>query len=85
MAESSEEILQRAYNCTLGTDYYLIGRKNELRPITFNISYNGNTFTFIPSETISDTTVGLCTTKVEDNSLLRGIAKIMAYASNYYL
>lgn len=76
---------EKIYKCTFGTSYFLVDRKpgTELAPITYNISHNGNTFSFIPSETIKNDKIGYATATITDDKLLRGITKIMALASGY--
>ena len=70
---------------TFGTDYFLIDHRpgTELTPITYNISYDGNEFSFIPSEVIKDDTCGYATVKIMDKSLLSGVTKIMALATSF--
>lgn len=70
---------------TYGTDFFLIDHRSdtEFAPITYNISYDGNEFTFTPSEVIKDDTCGYATVKISDKSLLSGVTKIMALATSF--
>ena len=81
MALTVEDVQKYTY----GTDYFLIDHRpgSELAPITYNISYDGNEFTFIPSEVIMDNTCGYASVKITDKSLLSGVTKIMALATSF--
>lgn len=81
MALTVEDVQKYTY----GTDYFLIDHRpgSELAPITYNISYDGNEFTFMPSEVIMDNTCGYASVKITDKSLLSGVTKIMALATSF--
>ena len=81
MALTVEDVQKYTY----GTDYFLIDHRpgSELAPITYNISYDGNEFTFVPSEVIMDNTCGYASVKITDKSLLSGVTKIMALATSF--
>lgn len=81
MALTVEDVQKYTY----GTDYFLIDHRpgSELTPITYNISYDGNEFTFMPSEVITDNTCGYASVKITDKSLLSGVTKIMALATSF--
>ena len=81
MALTVEDVQKYTY----GTDYFLIDHRpgSELAPITYNISYDGNEFTFMPSEVITDNTCGYASVKITDKSLLSGVTKIMALATSF--
>ena len=81
MAVNIEDVQKYTY----GTDYFLIDHRpgTELAPITYDISYDGNEFTFTPSEVIKDDTCGYATVKITDKSLLSGVTKIMALATSF--
>lgn len=81
MALTIEDVQKYTY----GTDYFLIDHRpgTELAPITYDISYDGNEFTFTPSEVVKDDTCGYATVKITDKSLLSGVTKIMALATSF--
>lgn len=70
---------------TYGTDFFLIDHHagTEFAPIIYDISYDGNEFTFMPSEVIKDNDCGYATVKISDKSLLSGVTKIMALATSF--
>ncbi len=77
--------IEEVQKYTYGTDYFLIDHRpgTELAPITYDISYDGNEFTFTPSEVIKDNTCGYATVKITDKGLLSGVTKIMAIATSF--
>ena len=74
---------QEFYNYTKGTDYYLANRYGDLKPITIDIIYDGNEFTFTPDNIITETDAGSNTAKITDKSLLSGVTKLMAMITSF--
>lgn len=64
----------RNFSYTLGTDYFLISHRNEMKPITFDISYNGSECIFTPDEYID----GLWTKPIAfKTGILDAVTKLM--------
>lgn len=78
-----QDVGQKYYNYTKGTDYYLANRYGDLKPITVDITYDGNEFTFTPDYIITESEAGSNTAKITDKSLLSGVTKLMAMITSF--
>lgn len=81
--EEEQNTGQKYYTYTKGTDYYLANRYGNLKPITVDITYDGNEFTFIPDYVITESDAGSNTAKITDRSLLSGVTKLMAMITSF--
>lgn len=82
-ADEEQDTGQKYYNYTKGTDYYLANRYGDLKPITVDITYDGNEFTFTPDYIVTESEAGSNTAKITDRSLLSGVTKLMAMITSF--
>ena len=78
-----QDVTQKYYNYTKGTNYYLANRYGDLKPITVDITYDGNEFTFTPDYVITESEAGSNTAKITDRSLLSGVTKLMTMITSF--
>lgn len=82
-SREDQDVAQKYYNYTKGTDYYLANRYGDLKPITVDITYDGNEFTFTPDYVITESEAGNNTTKITDRCLLSGVTKLMTMITSF--